>query len=208
MFGQNVFDPGKERPSTSIEELLGTFADLIRVGKIRAIGVSNESSWGVCEYAKVSERDRLPRIASIQNAYHLMNRSFEQSLDEACFRENVSLLAYSPLAFGQLSGKYIDDPQAVGRLNRFPKTWSPRYVRPGTYAGALRYRDLARANGMTPAAMALAWCYSRWFVASTIIGATSIEQLRANIDAYSQRLPDSLVDSINAIHGELNNPAQ
>jgi aryl-alcohol dehydrogenase-like predicted oxidoreductase len=208
IFGQNMFDPSKERESASIEELLATFAELIRVGKVRAIGVSNESSWGVCEFVKVAERDRLPRIASIQNAYHLMNRSFEQSLDEVCFREKVGLLAYSPLAFGQLSAKYVDDPQAGGRLNLFPKTWSPRYVRPATYAGALRYRDLARGNGMSPAVMALAWCFSRWFVASTIVGATSIAQLRENVDAYAARLPDHVEASINTIHGELNNPAQ
>jgi len=208
VFGQNVFDPTKERPSAPIEELLATFDELSRAGKVRAFGVSNESAWGVCEFVKVAERDGLPRIASIQNAYHLMNRSFEQALDEVCFREKVSLLAYSPLAFGQLSGKYIDDPQAEGRLNRFPKTWSPRYVRPATYAGARRYRDLARANGLSPVALALAWCYSRWFVASTILGATSVTQLREDIDACSIRLTDEVVAAINAIHAEVNNPAQ
>jgi aryl-alcohol dehydrogenase-like predicted oxidoreductase len=208
MFGQNVFDPGKERPAATIEELLVTFDKLIRAGKIRALGVSNETAWGICEFTKVAQRDGLPRIASVQNAYHLMNRSFEQGLDEACFRENVSLLAYSPLAFGQLSGKYIDDAQAVGRLNRFPKTWSPRYVRPATYEAARRYRDLARANGMSPATMALAWCSSRWFVASTIIGATSVQQLRENINAHATRLSENVVAEINKIHSELNNPAQ
>jgi aryl-alcohol dehydrogenase-like predicted oxidoreductase len=208
MFGQNTFDPGKERESTSIEELLATFADLIRAGKMRSAGVSNESAWGVCEFIKVAERDGLPRIASIQNAYHLMNRSFEQGLDEVCFRENVSLLAYSPLAFGQLSAKYVNDAQAVGRLNVFPKTWSPRYVRPMTYEGARRYRDLAQENGISPATMALAWCYSRWFVASTIIGATSVDQLRQNVDALTVTLPDALVAAINSIHAELTNPAQ
>jgi len=208
VFGQTVFDPGKERPSATIEELLTTFDELARAGKVRAFGVSNETAWGVCEFIKVAERDGLPRIASIQNACHLMNRSYEQALDEVCFRENVSLLAYSPLAFGQLSGKYIDDPQATGRLNRFPKTWSPRYVRPVTYEGARRYRDLARVHGWSPVVMALAWCYSRWFVASTIVGATSVQQLRENIDAWSARLPEELVAAINAIHAELNNPAQ
>jgi aryl-alcohol dehydrogenase-like predicted oxidoreductase len=208
MFGQNVFDPTKERPSAPVEELLGAFDQLARVGKVRAFGVSNETAWGLCEFVKVADRDDLPRIASIQNPYHLMNRSFEQGLDEACFREKVSLLAYSPLAFGQLTGKYIDDPQAAGRLNLFPKTWSPRYVRPATYAGARRYRDLARASGLTPFSMALAWCYSRWFVASTILGATSVEQLRQNIDAHATRLSDDVVAAINAIHAELNNPAQ
>jgi aryl-alcohol dehydrogenase-like predicted oxidoreductase len=208
IFGQTVFDPAKERPSAPLEELLATFGDLIRAGKIRAFGVSNETAWGVCECIKIAERDGLPRVASVQNAYHLMNRSFEQALDEVCFRERVALLAYSPLAFGQLSAKYIDDPRSPGRLNLFPKTWSPRYVRPNTYEGARRYRDLARANGMSPATMALAWCYSRPFVASTIIGATTLEQLRENLDAHSTRLSDEVVAAINTIHAELNNPAQ
>jgi aryl-alcohol dehydrogenase-like predicted oxidoreductase len=208
IFGQTAFDPAKERASAPLEQLLATFDELIRAGKIRACGVSNETAWGVCAFTKVAERDQLPRVASIQNAYHLMNRSFEQALDEVCFRERVSLLAYSPLAFGQLSGKYVDDPQAAGRLNLFPKTWSPRYVRPNTYEGARRYRDLARAHGMSPATLALAWCYSRSFVASTIVGATSVDQLREDIDAYATRLSDDLVTAINMIHAELNNPAQ
>ena len=185
-----------------------TFDKLIRAGKARAIGVSNETSWGICEFVKVAERDGLPRIASIQNAYNLLNRSFEQSLDEACLRENVALLAYSPLAFGQLSGKYIDDPQVAGRPNHFPKTWSPRYVRPAAYEGARRYRDLARLLGISPTAIALAWCYSRWFVASTIIGATSVDQLRENLDTYATTLSDDVRAETNSIHSGLTNPAQ
>ncbi|HTT13542.1 MAG TPA: aldo/keto reductase [Burkholderiaceae bacterium] len=208
MFGQNVFDPAKERPSAPVEELLGAFDQLARAGKVRAFGVSNETAWGVCEFAKVAERDGLPRIASIQNACHPMNRSVEQGLDEVCFRENVSLLAYSPLAFGQLTAKYVDDPRARGRPNLFPKTWSPRYVRPATYEGARRYRDLARTSGLSPVTLALACCYSRWFVASTILGATSVEQLRENIDAYSTRLRDDVVSAIDRIHAELSNPPQ
>src|SRR5882672_9935699 len=208
MFGQNVFDPTRERPGAPIEELLATLGKLIRAGKVRAIGVSNETSWGISEFVKVAERDGLPRIASIQNAYSLMNRSFEQSLDETCFREKVALLAYSPLAFGQLTAKYVDDPHAVGRLNLFPKTWSPRYVRPATYEGARLYRDLARAHGVSPTALALAWCYSRWFVACTIIGATSVDQLRENIDAYTTTLSDDVRAAINTIHAGLTNPAQ
>ena len=117
----------------------------------------------------------MPRIASIQNLYNLTARHFETSLlDETCHRENVGLLAYSPLAFGQLTAKYLDDPQAKGRLTLFPAGWSPRYVRPATIAAASQYAALARAHGLTPAQLALAWCYSRWFVASTIIGATSV----------------------------------
>ncbi len=97
-----------------------------------------------------------------------MNRDFENSLDEMCFRENVGLLAYSPLAFGQLTAKYLDAPKASGRLMIFPASWSPRPLRPAVQAATKRYAALARVNGMTPAQLALAWCYSRWFVASTI----------------------------------------
>ena len=150
----------------------------------------------------------LPQIVSIQNAYNLANRSFESGLDELCFRENVGLLAYSPLAFGQLTAKYLDDPKAHGRLTIFPPSWSPRYLRPSVQAAAKRYAALARANGMTPAQLALAWCYSRWFVASTIIGATNLAQLKENIDAYAATLSDEIVNSVNAIHAEIMNPGQ
>ena len=208
IFGQIAFAPEKERPCTAIEETLSALGDLVKAGKIRHVGVSNETPWGVSEFIKQSETRGLPRIVSIQNAYSLVNRSFENGLDEVCFRENVALLAYSPLAFGQLSAKYMDNSKAHGRLTIFPPNWSPRYLRPSVAEATRRYAALARSNGMTPAQMALAWCYSRWFVASTIIGATTMTQLQENIDALSVRLPDKLVDSINAVHREVTNPAQ
>jgi aryl-alcohol dehydrogenase-like predicted oxidoreductase len=208
IFGQIAFDPQKERDCAAIEDTLGALGDLIKAGKIRHIGVSNETPWGVCEFIKQAETRGLPRIVSIQNAYNLVNRSFENGLDETCFRENVSLLAYSPLAFGQLSAKYFDNPKAHGRLTIFPPNWSPRYLRPSVAEATKRYAALARANGMTPAQLALAWCYSRWFVSSTIIGATTMPQLQEDIDALSVKLADHVIDGINAIHRELTNPAQ
>ncbi|WP_151636643.1 aldo/keto reductase [Noviherbaspirillum aerium] len=208
MFGQNSFDPAKEKNHVPIEETLVALGELIREGKIRHVGVSNETSWGVCEFIKQSEQRGLPRIASIQNAYSLVNRGFEQGLDETCFRTKVGLLAYSPLAFGQLTAKYADDPKANGRLTIFPPNWSPRYLRPSVIEASRRYARLARENGMTPTQLALAWCYSRWFVASTIIGATSLAQLKENIDAWNTKLTDDVVNAVNAIHTELNNPAQ
>lgn len=208
IFGQIAFDPAKERQSIAIEETLAALADLVKAGKIRQIGVSNETPWGVCEFIKQAETKGLPRIASIQNAYNLVNRSFESGLDEVCFRENVGLLAYSPLAFGQLTAKYLDNPKAHGRLTIFPPTWSPRYLRALVAEAVKRYAELARANGMTPAQMALAWCYSRWFVASTIIGATTLEQLKEDIDALSTPLPEHVIESINTIHREITNPGQ
>ncbi len=209
IFGANSFHPAAERPHVAIAETLAALDEMVKAGKIRHIGVSNESAWGVAEYVKQAELQGLPRIATIQNLYNLTARAFETSLiDEACFRENVGLLAYSPLAFGQLTAKYLDDPQAVGRLTIYPSTWSPRYLRPAVLEATKEYAALARAHGMTPAALALAWCYSRWFVASTIIGATNLKQLQENIDAAEVALSDELVASVNAIHARYTNPGQ
>jgi aryl-alcohol dehydrogenase-like predicted oxidoreductase len=209
IFGATVFNPQAERPSIAIEDTLGELGRLIDAGKIGHIGISNESSWGVSEYIKQSEMKGLPRIASIQNLYNLTARHVETSfLDETCFRDNVGLLAYSPLAFGQLSAKYLDNPKAHGRLTIFPQSWSPRYLRENVLSATARYAALARANGMTPAQMALAWCYSRWCVASTIIGATSLAQLQENIDADAITLSDDVLRAIDEIHGDLPNPGQ
>ncbi len=208
IFGQIAFDPQKEHSHTLVETTLEALADLIKAGKIRHVGVSNETPWGVSEFIKQAETKGLPRIASIQNACNLVNRSFESGLDEVCFRESVGLLAYSPLAFGQLTAKYLDNPKAHGRLTIFPSTWSPRYMRASVAEAVKRYAVLARENGMTPAQLALVWCYSRWFITSTIIGATSLEQLRENIDALDIGLSGQLVESINAVHREITNPGQ
>jgi aryl-alcohol dehydrogenase-like predicted oxidoreductase len=209
IFGNSVFDPAQERPSAAIEDTLAALGKLVDQGKIRHIGVSNESSWGVSEFIKQAEVRGLPRIATIQNLYNLTARHYETSfLDETCFREDVGLLAYSPLAFGQLTAKYLDDPKAKGRLTLFPPTWSPRYLRPGVLAAVAKYAQLARANGITPAQLALAWCYSRWFVASTIIGATTLDQLKENIDAYAVKLPQHVLEEIGEIHASLPNPGQ
>lgn len=208
IFGQRGFDPTRERESLSIHAQLEVLAELKVEGKLREIGVSNESAWGLCEFTRLATEYGLPRIVSIQNAYNLVNREFEQGLTEACFREQVGLLAYSPLAFGRLSGKYNDDPQAQGRLTLFPPTWSPRYMRPRVIEAAGRYAALARAHGMTPATLALAWCATRWFVASTIIGATTLAQLREDIDAFDVALSPEVQQAVDAIHDELTNPAQ
>ncbi len=209
IFGSNSFDPGKERPGIAIEETLAALGELVKEGKIRHIGVSNESPWGVCEFIKQAETRGLPRIATIQNLYNLTARAFETTLlDEVCYRENVSLLAYSPLAFGQLSAKYVDNPQARGRLTIYPPTWSPRYLRPAVFEATREYAALARANGLTPAQMALAWCYGRWNVASTIIGATNLDQLKENIDAEQLTLSAEVLAAIDAIHARYTNPGQ
>jgi aryl-alcohol dehydrogenase-like predicted oxidoreductase len=208
IFGQLSFDASKERPSVSIEETLSALDELVKAGKVRYVGVSNESAWGVMEFLRIARAKNLPVIASIQNAYSLLNRSYELDLHEACFREHVGLLAYSPLAFGQLSAKYIDNPNAHGRLTIFGKDWSPRYVRPATYAAAEKYAQLARAHGLSPASLALAFVNSRPFVASNIIGATTLAQLKENIDALEVKLSDEILAQINDIHLVMRNPAQ
>lgn len=206
VFGQLFFDPKRERPSVAIAETLEALQELIDEGKIRYIGVSNESSWGVSEFIYHAQVYGLPRIVSIQNAYHLANRAFESGLDETCYRENVGLLAYSPLAFGQLTGKYVENANAPGRLTLFPPNWSPRYLRPRVVEATRRYMQIAKAHGMTATELALAWCYTRWFVASTIIGATTLEQLKTDIDAYSIKLSDEVVKAVNEVHLEFTNP--
>ncbi|MGV7208974.1 aldo/keto reductase [Oxalobacteraceae bacterium A2-2] len=209
IFGNNVYNPQAERPCVAVEDTLAELGKLVDAGKVRAIGVSNESNWGVSEFIKQSEMKGLPRIATIQNLYNLTARHFETSLlDETCYREQVSLLAYSPLAFGQLTAKYHDDPQAHGRLNIFPAGWSPRYSRPGVLAAVAKYAKLAREHGLTPAQLALAWCGSRWFVASTIIGATSLAQLEENMDAFDLKLSPEIIAEVDAIHATLPNPGQ
>ncbi|WP_426110221.1 aldo/keto reductase [Massilia sp. PWRC2] len=209
IFGASVFDPANERPCVPVEDTLGALGRLVDQGKLRHIGVSNESAWGVSAFTHAAEQHGLPRIATIQNLYNLTARGYETALlTETCHREQVALLAYSPLAFGQLTAKYLDDPAASGRLTLFPPTWSPRYLRPTVLAAVAEYAALACAQGMSPAQLALAWCYSRWFVASTIIGATSLAQLKENIDAAALVLPAELVTAIDAIHARLPNPGQ
>ena len=206
-FGLLEFDPAKEREATPLLEQLETFAALIKEGKIRHIGVSNETPWGLMEWLRLAEKHNLPRIASIQNPYSLVHRAFDEGSPEICYREKIALLAYSPLAFGQLSGKYVNDAQAAGRLTRFDKKWSPRWRGPRVLAAARSYMELAREFDLAPATLAIAWVKSRWFVTSTIIGATSLEQLKVNIDAFAVTLPAEALKRIDELHHANANPA-
>jgi aryl-alcohol dehydrogenase-like predicted oxidoreductase len=208
LFGAMRFDPKAEKPSAAMEDTLAGLDKHVKAGNIRAIGVSNETPWGVCEFIKQSEIHGTPRIASIQNGHSLLNRTFENGLDEVCFRENVSLMAYSPLSFGQLTGKYADDREgATGRLNLFSKDWSPRYVRESTYQAAGEYAALARKHGITPTQMAIAWIISQWYVASTILGATTVAQLQEQLSAQTITLSPEIIAGIEEIHTRINNPA-
>lgn len=206
MFGQWQYDPLQERAATPIRETLEALAELVQAGKIRHVGLSNEHPWGVMEFVRLAREHGLPQVASLQNAYHLMNRVFESGLAEVCHREKISLLPYSPLAFGTLSGKYLADPQSRGRITLFAG-FGQRYAKPNVAPAVEAYVELARQNGLSPAQLALAFVYSRWFVASTIIGATTMAQLDENLGAYELRLSPEVLDAIDAIHLRYTNPA-
>lgn len=190
---------------TPFEETLEALDALIQAGKVRYIGLSNETPWGVMSFLAIADRMGLPRVVSIQNPYNLLNRTFEIGLAEIAVREKVGLLAYSPLAFGVLSGKYY-------RGNRPPNTRLTlyerfqRYNNPEGRAAADRYVELAREHGLDPAQMALAFVTSRPFVTSNIIGATSMEQLKSNIDSHELTLSEEVIKSIEAIHKSQPNP--
>jgi len=210
VFGNLYFDPSKERACAAIDEQLDALDALVKAGKVRAVGLSNESPWGVHEFVRLADQRGLPRVATVQNPYCLINRSYENALDETCHRLGVSLLAYSPLGFGLLSGKY-DETGLVGdhgRMAMFESMRKQRWGRPESLAAARRYNALAREHGLTPAQLALAFCYRNWRVASTIIGVTSLEQLDACIDAWDVQLSPELLAAIDQIRWELRDPAQ
>jgi aryl-alcohol dehydrogenase (NADP+) len=207
MFGKAFYEPAEERPTVPIEEQLSVFGDLIKQGKIRSFGLSNESAWGTLRWLRAAEERGLPRPVSIQNAYNLLNRSFEPALSEIARHEDLPLLAYSPLAFGHLSGKYLNGGTPPGaRLTVYPP-FGQRYAKPNVEPAVAAYAGLARKAGLTPAALALAFCRSRWFCASTIIGATTLDQLRENLDAVSVTLSKELLSEIDGLHLRFTNPA-
>jgi aryl-alcohol dehydrogenase-like predicted oxidoreductase len=204
MFGKSNFNPDDERPATSVEEQLTVLSELVRSGKVRHIGVSNETAWGVAEFLKVAERLGLQRIITIQNPYNLLNRTFEIGLHEMCYREQISLLAYSPLAFGLLSGKYTKNPEERGRMTLYPD-FGQRYKKPSVPAAVSAYVQLAKKYGVTPTQLALGYVRSRPFVASTIIGATNLAQLSENLSDIT--LDAALLTAIEEIHLRYSNPA-
>jgi aryl-alcohol dehydrogenase-like predicted oxidoreductase len=160
----------------------------------------------VMEFLRIARQYDLPLVASLQNCYNLMNRGMEFGMTEILYREKVSLLAYSPLAFGHLTGKYVDDPVTIGRVTMF-LGYAQRYKKPNVPPATVAYTHLARQHGMTPTQMALAFVYHRWFVTSTIIGATSMLQLMENIDAWDCQLSPELLNEIEHLHLRYMNPA-
>lgn len=197
MFGQTQFDPAKERDYTPIREQLEGLSELVKAGKVRYVGVSNEHPWGVAEFVRLAKEHGLPRIATIQNAYSLLNRTYDYGLAELCHREQVSLLAYSPLAFGHLSGKYLKDPQHPGRINFLPG-FGQRYDKAGVPPAVASYQEIATKHGLSLTQLALAWMYRRWCVSSSIIGATTLAQLEENIGAWQVQLSAEALADIEA----------
>ncbi|MDZ5605079.1 NADP(H)-dependent aldo-keto reductase [Pseudomonas sp. RP23018S] len=191
---------------TPIEETLEVLDEQVRAGKIRHIGLSNETPWGTMKFLQLAESRGWPRAVSIQNPYNLLNRSFEVGLAEVAIREQCGLLAYSPLAFGMLSGKYEQGARPEGaRLTLFSRF--ARYSNPQTVSACSRYVELARKHGLDPVHMALAFVTQQPFVTSNIIGATTLEQLKSNLDSSEIRLSDELLAAIEAIHQDQPNPA-
>ena len=205
MFGQRGVSKIDTNWQENFFEVLTIFDGLIKEGKIKHIGVSNENPYGVMKFINESEKHNLPRIVSIQNPYSLLNRLFEVGLSEICMRENVGLLAYSPLAFSFLTGKHLNGIQPNSRLGLFPNF--TRYTNENCFKATQFYQKLAEDNGLTLTQMALAFVNQQDFVASTIIGATNLEQLKENIDTFEITLSSDIVSQINAIQEIVPNPA-
>ena len=206
MFGQYHFHPEQERETVPLRETLAAMAELIAAGKIRHWGLSNETPWGLMTVLRLADELGLLRPVSVQNAYSLLNRTWENGLAEIGFREKISLLAYSPLGFGVLSGKYLRDGKTPGRVNLF-SGFAGRYNKPNTAPAVAAYAALADRHGLTPVQLALGFTYGRWCVGSTIIGATTMAQLQENLAAVQVRLSPDILADIERIHLQFPNPA-
>lgn len=211
-FGRLYYEPEREHSQTAIHEQLEALANLVQAGKVRHIGLSNETPWGVHEFVRLAEAHGLPRVVSIQNPYALTSRGYDDALDESCHRLGVSLLAYSPLGFGLLTGKYdasgFEGPDAPrARMTLYERSRKQRWGRSAARAAARRYNQLARDHGLTPTQLALAFCYHSRRVASTIIGVTTLAQLDENLDAWNVQLTPEILAGCDAIRLENRDPA-
>lgn len=205
-FGRGAYPWVEDSYTVPIEETLTALAELVKAGKIRHIGVSNETPWGVGQFLKAAEKLGLPKIVSIQNPYSLVNRTFEAGLSEFTHKEGVGLLAYSPLAFGWLSGKYEGGARPAGaRITLFERF--QRYSKPQAVAAISTYVALAKRHGLTPTQLALAFVNGRPFMTSNLIGATTMAQLKENIDTVNVTLSADILAEIDALHEKQPNPA-
>tara|TARA_Y100000591_G_scaffold188979_1_gene163414 strand:- start:2789 stop:3817 length:1029 start_codon:yes stop_codon:yes gene_type:complete len=189
-----------------IEETLEAMSDLVRSGRVRYIGISNETPWGTNKYLNLAKENNLERIVSIQNPYSLLNRIYEVGLAEISQHENIGLLAYSPLGFGQLTGKYMNKTEDKSRLGLFGD-WFTRYSNDECLSAVRKYSVIAEKYNLSLTHMALAFVNSQPFVASNIIGATTMEQLKENIESVNLDLSQDIIDEINQVHASQPNPA-
>ena len=205
-FGHLGYTWHDDTDATPLEETLDALADVVKAGKVRAVGLSNDTPWGVMKAVALAEQKGLPRVASVQNPYSLLNRTYEIGLAEISMREQCGLLAYSPLAFGALSGKYLGGARPEGaRITLFP--YFSRYIGEKGEEATRRYVELAQAHGLKAAQMALAFVMNQPFVTATIIGATTMDQLKDNIAAFDLALSDDVLEGIEAIHKDITNPS-
>ena len=190
----------------AIEETLDALDNLVKIGKVRHIGISNESAWGTNQYLKFSEKKKISRIVSIQNAYNFLNRGFEVNLSEIAIREKVGLLAYSPLASGYLSGKYRNGAMPTNsRMDLFYDFW-PRYRTVNSEKAIEEYWNLAKTFNLNLAQMSIKFCEIQPFLTSVIIGATTLEQLKTNIDSVNVNLNKEIIKKIGEIQKRYSNP--
>jgi len=205
LFGGRDYSPPKQDDAVPLEETLSVLDDLRQAGKIRHLGLSNETPWGTMKCLQLAETKGLPRMVTIQNSYNLLNRCFDGGLSEICHHEGIRLLAYSPLAFGRLSGKYRHGARPEGaRLTIWERF--ARYNGPNADAAIDEYGRIAEEAGLDAAQMALAWINARPHVASNLIGATTMEQLRSNIASVDVELPGEVRKAIDSVHHRFPNP--
>ncbi len=204
-FGTRNYVHRPEKDGTPIEETLAALDELVKSGKVRHVGLSNESPWGVMQFLKLSEQKGLPRVASIQNAYNLLNRSFEQGLAEVSMREDVGLLAYSPLGAATLTGKYLDGAVPPGTRRAIDHRKS-RYATVNADAATREYLEVARRHGLSPTQMAIAFTLHQPFVASSLVGATTLEDLKSNIAAIDVTLSEEVLKDLNAVNERYPDP--
>ena len=207
MFGATAFDPAKEKGGPSIREQVEGMAAMIGAGKIRHYGLSNETAWGVCEFRRAARELGVPGPVTIQNSYSMVSRNVDNDLAEVLFREGMSLLAYSPLAGGMLSGKYLDGKQPPGSRFTLFDTLGVRFRKPMVREAINAYAALAKRRGISLVQLALGYVKSRWFVGAPILGATTLAQLEEDIDATNVELDADTLADIAAIQERYPNPA-
>lgn len=205
-FGKLNYQYTDEKATVTLLETLEALTEQVRAGKIRYIGVSNETPWGVMRYLQLAEKHELPRIVTIQNPYSLLNRSFEIGLAEISQHEGIELLAYSSLAFGTLSGKYLNGAKPAGARNTLFSRFT-RYTSAQSQLAVAEYVALAKKHALDPAQMALAFVRQQPFVASTLLGATTLEQLKSNIDSFEVVLEEDVLRALEEIHTRFTIPA-